>query len=189
MQLPLQITFKGMDPSPAVEARIREEAEKLDRLHGRLMRCHVVVEAPHRHQHKGKIFRVALDITVPPRKEIVVGQERRQDHAHEDVYVVIRDAFEAAARRLEDHARRGRGQVKAHEGQSRGRVARLFPDYGFIEGADGQEIYFHRNSVVEAGFDALEVGREVRYVAAENESAEGWQASTVHPMGKHHPVP
>lgn len=188
MQLPLQITFKNMDSSPAVEARIREEAEKLDRFYGHIMGCHVVVEAPHRHHRKGKLYRVSLDITVPPRKEIAVGQERRQDHAHEDVYVAIRDAFEAAARRLEDHARRLRGDVKAHEVPFHGRVARLFPDHGFIEGADGQEIYFHRNSVV-GGFDSLEVDAEVRYVVAERESASGWQATTVHLVGEHHAIP
>jgi cold shock CspA family protein len=92
-------------------------------------------------------------------------------------------------RQIEDHARRIRADVKMHEAPMHGRVVRLFPDHGFIETTDGEEVYFSRNSVVEEGFDALDVGREVRLVVAEGESAQGWQATTVHPFGKHRIVP
>jgi ribosomal subunit interface protein len=113
MELPLQISFRNMDPSPAVEERIRKKAAKLERFHDRIVGCNVVVEAPHRHQHKGKLYTVRLDISVPG-KDIVVDRAGPADPAHEDVYVAIRDAFAAAARQLEDHARRMRGDVKTH---------------------------------------------------------------------------
>ena len=74
---------------------------------------HVVVEAPHRHSHKGKMYHVRIDLSLPGR-EIVVGREPEQNHAHEDVYVAIRDAFNAAVRRLEDQTRKMRGDVKTH---------------------------------------------------------------------------
>ena len=189
MQMPLQISFKDMDPSPAIEARIREKAAQLERFFPHIFRGHVAVSAPHRHHHKGRLYKVTIHLTLPPRHEITIGREGRQDHAHEDMNVAIRDAFDAAVRQVEDHARRIRAVMKTHEAPMHGRVVRLFPDHGFIEKADGQEIYFNRNSVVEEGFDALEVGRLVRLVVAEAESPRGWQATTVHPIGKHHIVP
>jgi cold shock CspA family protein len=108
--------------------------------------------------------------------------------AHEDIYVAIRDAFDATRRLLEDHVRQGRGDVKLHAVPDHGRIARLLPDRdcGFILSADSSEIYFHRNSVTNGGFEKLAVGDEVRFVVQDSESAEGSQASTVVPLGKHH---
>ena len=187
MQIPLQVTFRDIDPSPAIEADIREKVERLERLFGRITSCRVVIEAHHRTHRKGTLYNCVVDITVPGR-EIAVGRVGPQDHAHEDVYVAIRDAFDAASRRLEDHARRMRGDVKTHAAPIHGKVVRLFPTegFGFVALSDGQEIYFHRNSVVDDKFTALAVGAEVRVVVAENESEQGPQASTVTPIGKHH---
>jgi ribosomal subunit interface protein len=114
MQIPLDISFRNMDPSPAVEARIREKAAKLERFHERIISCTVVVEAPHRHHHKGKIYSVHIDISVPGKDHLIVDRAKPADHAHEDVYVAVRDAFNAAVRQLEDYTRRMRGDVKAH---------------------------------------------------------------------------
>jgi ribosome-associated translation inhibitor RaiA len=113
MQLPLQITYRNMDPSPALEARIREKADKLEQIYDQIMGCRVVVEAPPKHKNKGGLFHCHIDITVPG-GEIAVSREPDQRHAHEDVYVVLRDAFDAARRQLEDYARRQRGDVKTH---------------------------------------------------------------------------
>jgi ribosomal subunit interface protein len=187
LQIPLQITFDGMDPSPAIEARIREKAAKLEHFHDRIIGCKVVIEAPHRHHHKGKLYNVRIDISVPG-KDVFVDHSGPLNHAHEDVYVAIRDAFNAAGRQLEDHVRRMRGDVKAHVAPVHGKVVRLFEDYGFAETPDGQEVYFHKNSVVDDAFDRLEVGSEVRLVIAGTEGVEGAQASTVTPIGKHHIV-
>ena len=113
MNFPLEISFRNMDPSPAVETRIREKAAKLERFYNRIMGCTVVVEAPHRHHHKGKLYSVHIDIRVPG-KDLVVDRAKPLDKAHKDVYIAVRDAFSAAARRLEDHSQRMRGEVKAH---------------------------------------------------------------------------
>jgi ribosomal subunit interface protein len=113
MPFPLEISFRNMDPSPAVEARIREKAAKLERFHDRIIGCTVVVEAPHRHHHKGKLYSVHIDISVPG-ADLVVDRAKPLDPSHEDVYVAVRDAFNAAARQLEDHTRRMRGDVKSH---------------------------------------------------------------------------
>jgi len=113
MQIPLQITYRDMDPSDAVSANIREKAQKIEHF-ADITSCRVTVEAPHKHHHKGRLFVVKIDITVPG-EEIVVTRSPDQHHAHEDIYVAIRDAFNAAKRQLEDYIRRRRGQVKHHE--------------------------------------------------------------------------
>jgi cold shock CspA family protein/ribosome-associated translation inhibitor RaiA len=179
---PVQITFRDMEPSPAIEAAIREKAGKLEELFDRITSARVLVERPHRRHHEGALFHVRVDLRVPGR-EIVVSREPAAHHAHEDVYVAIRDAFAATKRRLEDYVREMRGQVKAHEAPAHGRIARLDREqgYGFIETADRREVYFHRNSVVDAGFDRLAIGDEVRFAEAAGEN--GPQASTVHRAG------
>ena len=190
MQLPLQITFRHMDPSDAVAARIQERAAELERFFDRIVSCRVIVECRHPRHQQGNLFQVRVDLKVPG-NEIAVGRDPAAHHAHEDVYVAIRDAFDAARRLLEDHVRRGRGDVKLHAVPDHGRIARLLPerDCGFILSAEGEEIYFHRNSVANGGFEALSVGDEVRFVAQHSESTEGPQASTVVPLGKHHLPP
>ena len=124
---------------------------------------------------------------VVPRGDIVVTREGPQNHAHEDLYVAMRDAFNAVVRQLEDHVRGLRGQTKHHETPlQHGHVKQFMGDCGFIETSDGQDVYFHRNSVARHGFDGLQVGDEVRLAIVEGE--KGWQASTVQPIGKHHPA-
>ncbi len=114
MQLPLQITYRGFARSEALDARIRSKAEKLDAFHPRIMSCHVVVEEADRHHHQGRLFAVRLDLRLP-RHTIAINR----DH-DEDVYVALRDAFDAAGRKLEEFARVDRGDVKTHETPQRG---------------------------------------------------------------------
>jgi len=179
VQVPMQLTFRHMPPSAALEDDIRERVRRLDDVCDRLIRCRVLVEAPHHSHHQGNLFHVRVELTVPGR-EIVVNREPEQHHAHEDAHVAIRDAFDAAARRLEDWVREVRGQTKNHEPPPRGRVARLFPDedFGFIETPEGTDVYFHRNSVVTGDFDRLHVGDEVRFTP--ETGVKGPQASSVH---------
>jgi cold shock CspA family protein/ribosome-associated translation inhibitor RaiA len=202
MEIPLQITFRNMLPSQAIEDNIREKASKLESFYDRIMSCRVIVEAPHRHHRKGKAYEVRIDLTVPggelvinrspkrlkaanlrqaspPETKLVESHEPSKHGAHADVYVAIRDAFNAAGRKLQDHARRQSGAVKLHQGPPRARVAKLFPEerYGFLETPDGREVYFHSNSVLEPGFDHLDVGAEVYF--AEEWGEKGPQASTV----------
>lgn len=189
MQVPLKVTFRNMDHSGAVERRVKQKAAELEQYFDRITSCQVVVEAAHKHHHKGFLYDVRIHIEVPSRT-IVVNRNGPKNHAHEDVYVAMRDAFRAAARQLEDHARTARGEVKTHEVPDHGIVAHLAGEegYGFIQDMEGREIYFHRNSVVEGSFDDLAVGDRVRIVVAHGESEKGPQASTVRPMGKHHLV-
>ena len=184
MRLPLQVTFRGMPPSEAIETNIREKAGKLDLFYNRIMGCRVVVEAPHRHHHKGKLYHVRIDMTVPG-GELVANREPSNHGSYEDVYVAIRDAFDAARRQLQHYVQRQRNEVKTHEGLPFARVDRLFPeqDYGFLVTSDEREIYFHRNSVLEMDFDRIRVGMDMHFI--EEQGGKGPQASTVRPVRKH----
>ncbi|MGA7954166.1 MAG: HPF/RaiA family ribosome-associated protein [Gloeobacterales cyanobacterium] len=178
MQLPLQVTFRNIPSSEAVEAKIHEKVEKLEKFYDRLIGCRVALEAPHRH-HQGNLYHIRIDLTVPG-GELVINRTPPEHQAHEDIYVAIRDAFKAAKRKLQDYARLQRQDVKVHEvPQLSGRVKTLFPmeGYGFLETADGYEIYFHRNSVLDHAFDELSIGSQVSFV--EEKGEKGPQASTV----------
>jgi ribosomal subunit interface protein len=185
MQQPLQITFRDIPPSDAVEADIREKAEKLDQFFDRIMTCRVMVESPHTHKHKGQLYHVRVDLTVPG-GELIASRSPHEHQAHEDIYVAVRDAFDAARRQLQEYKRKLKGKVKFHEVPAHGQVVDLAPglDYGRIQTSDGRDIYFHRNSLVRGDYDELEVGCEVRFV--EEMGEDGPQASTVYVEGKHH---
>jgi len=185
----LQITFRNIDSSPAVEAKIRERARELEQFFDRIVSCRVVIEAPDRRRH-GDLFHIRVDLKVPG-KEIVVKRDPPEHHAHEDIYVAVRDCFDAVRRQLEDHVRRSRGDVKAHDIPAHGKVASLMAerDYGFIDASDGTEVYFHRNAVANGGFEKLVVGDEVRFSLHPAEGEKGPQASNVVAIGKHHLSP
>ncbi len=179
MKHPLQITVRNMSLSDAARAAIQERADKLDAFNPDIIGCRVLVEMPHRHQHQGASYNVRIDLTIPG-AELIVKRE-----PHEDVYVAIRDAFDAAKRQVQNYRRRQRGEVKAHEESLLARVTKLFPvdGYGFLETPDGREVYFHSHSVLNGGFDRLALGTEVRFV--EEEGDQGPQASTVVPAKRH----
>jgi len=185
MQQPVRITFKEMEPSDAVQKWVEEHAAKLEKFYEPIVHCDVVVEAPHRHSHHGRLYAVRIDITVPG-GQVVVSHQGPKDHAHENIYVALRDAFRAAQRQLQDLVRKRRGKVKHHEPPRRAQVTKhyLAEDYGFLEGPDEVEVYFHRNAVLNAAFDDLRIGSLVRYVLAEGEGEAGPQASTVELIGE-----
>jgi ribosomal subunit interface protein len=103
MQIPLQVTIRGLSRSDALELRIREKAAKLEEFHPRITSCRVTVEEVQKHQQQGREFQVAIDVRVPG-KEIVVNRA----HA-EDAYVAVRDAFDAVKRQLDELARPKQG--------------------------------------------------------------------------------
>jgi ribosomal subunit interface protein len=113
MNKPLQVLFQGIERSDAVEDHVREKVAKLEHLHPQITACRVTIALPHNRQQQGKHFDVRIDLTVPG-KELVVNR----NHGDEDMYITLRDAFDAARRQLDDHARAQRGEVKHHEGKA-----------------------------------------------------------------------
>jgi cold shock CspA family protein/ribosome-associated translation inhibitor RaiA len=181
MQIPLQITFEGgLEASDALRERIEREAAKLERFDDRITSCRVAVIGRPGRRRQGDLYAVRVQITGPGEADVVVDRNPPLDHAHEDAFVAVRDAFGAARRKLQDRRRRMQGQVKTHAAQPYGRITELHPfdDFGMIEAEDGRPIYFHRNSVLNGGFDELNLGSVVRF--AEEQGEKGPQASTVH---------
>jgi ribosomal subunit interface protein len=119
MPLPLQITWRNIEPSAALEARIHELAERLEKFSAQIIHCHVIVEAPHKRGHQGHVYEVHIQVTTPG-GSVVANREHRSQHAHEDVYVALRDAFRAVRRQLEDYERKRRQDVKHHEPEPSG---------------------------------------------------------------------
>jgi ribosomal subunit interface protein len=187
MKTPLQIVFRNLERSDSLEAAIKERVEKLERFSDHIIRCKVTVEAPHKHHAQGNVYHVAIHLHVPG-KEILVNRDPNENHAHEDVYVAIRDAFNAASRQLEDYIRISRGKTKAHETPLHGRISEVHPerDFGLITTPEGRQIYFHRNCILDAKLEDLSPGTEVRF--DEEPGNEGPQATSLRVIGKHHIV-
>lgn len=173
MILKPQITLKDIPHSDAVEKKIMDKVAKLDMFHSRITACRVTIESTQRRQHQGKLFSIRIGVTIPG-GEIVINKVE-----HEDIYVAIRDAFDAAKRKLEEHERRQRGDVKTHEEPPVGHIVMLYAEegYGFIETPDRREIYFHRNSVLGNSFEKLKIGTGVSFI--EEQGKEGPQAVRV----------
>jgi ribosomal subunit interface protein len=187
MQIPLQVTFRHIEPSESVEARIRERLDRLGRYKDRITACRVAIEGV-RKQSVPKLFKVRVEVSYPG-GEITVAREQHESQSQQGLYIAVNEAFEAARRQLADKAEKLAGIVKTHEVPPHGVVDRIFTDegYGFVRMPDGQEIYFHRNAVVDDGFDALETGTKVRCEVAEGEGIKGAQASTVRPINHNLP--
>jgi cold shock CspA family protein/ribosome-associated translation inhibitor RaiA len=180
MQVPLSMTFRNVSKSAAIEDLIRKQAAKLERVCDHIVSCRIAVEQPQEHQRSGNSFRVRIDVTVPPEHELVVTREAGEGDLHEQLPTVVRDTFGAMRRRLRKLVEKQHGDVKTHPAQeSRGLVIRLFHEqgYGFIKSVDGEEVYFHKNSLLGEDFDRLQIGSGVQW--HEEQGENGPQASTV----------
>src|SRR3546814_16504244 len=115
-----------------------------------------MIEALNRQHTKGNLFHVTIEVGVPG-KQVMVDRNSGRNQAHEDVYVALRDAFNAARRRLEDHSRKRAGRVKSHEVPPHGKIAPLngYEDHGFTPTSAGGEIYCNKNQLVHAHISNL----------------------------------
>jgi ribosomal subunit interface protein len=181
MESRVQITFQGIPPSDAVRAAVFEHMERIER-HHRVNRSRIVIAAPHLHSRHGNLYSVRIDATVPG-AELFVNRDHHDDQSHEDVYVALRDAFEALerqfARRADRHARRRPERQAAPVGPSHGVVTMVLAHmgYGYIESDDGHEVYFHQDGLNGLDINALEVGSEVSFI--EFEGDQGNQARAI----------
>jgi ribosomal subunit interface protein len=173
MQPQLQVTVRDIQNSKAIEDKVRQSAAKLEHFFDHILSCKVVIEVPQKHKHQGKLFNVRIDLAVPGR-ELVVNRV-----LNEDLYVAIRDAFNALRRQLETYTDKLHGDVKVHELAKYGHVSKIFSgdDYGFIVDADGNEFYFHANNITYPDFVHLQVGDTVHFL--ESVGGDGPQAVNV----------
>lgn len=199
MILPVQVTFDNIGADPVLEAQIREQVARLERFYAPLTSCRVNVGMLGRHVH-GNLYHVRIDLGLPG-GELVVESEptlhaELQDleegkitkgaelgKLHRTPVRAVLDAFRVMRRRLEDYARKQRGDVKRRqEPLARGTVVNLHPaeGYGFIQTANEDQVYFHRDAVLDGHFNLLRDGSPVRF--CEEMGEKGPQATTVKVM-------
>ena len=183
MQVPLALQFRDVTATPDLEERIRSKVDRLERHCDHLISCRVLVEQPHKHPASGSPFRIRIEASVPPGHDIVVVKDPQDNALSDSLVTVINTAFTAAERQITELVERQRHEVKSHD-VPRAVVVRINRDegFGFLETAEGREIYFHRHAFLDGAFDNLEVGTEVRFT--EEMGDEGPQATTVHVLGR-----
>lgn len=176
------IVWKGLTPSPALDERIRKELAELDKTYRRITACRVVLETPHKHRRHGRHFAVKIELSVPG-KVLNVTRDPDEQTTSSDPYAAVNDAFWAMRRQLEDYIRVRRGLVKQRGDEPHlGVVSKLVPEdeCGFISDDEGEEVYFHKNSVLDGAWRGLDVGARVRFHPERGD--RGPQASSVHVM-------
>jgi cold shock CspA family protein len=185
MQTPVEIEFQEMVATPQIQSAIAEHLDKLEQRYGRITAGRIVVKGPGGRHQSGGQYDINIRLALPDGREVNIGRTPKSDERHADLTFALNDAFKRARRRLQDNARRMEGMVKSHEGQSIGTIVRVDPagDFGFLRSNEGQEIYFHRNSVLDGKFPELAVGTRVTF--ADEVGEKGPQATTVKLLGKH----
>src|SRR5215468_8464985 len=156
MERPLELVFHNMPPSSEIESLVREKVAKLEKFYPRIIGCRVAVELPHKAHKTGNIPKVRVEIQVPGQTLVVRQEPRaRQRGASLTARSSVRDAFDAATEKLRDFKRKQAREVKPHPAPLQARISEIFAerDYGFITTAEGKELYFHRNSVMDGPFD------------------------------------
>lgn len=189
MKVPPEITYRNVEKTNAIDTLVHEKIAKLENVCDHISSCHIAIEKIHDRPRSGSPYRVRIDLTVPPGHELVAERNPAESTQYEPLDAVIRDAFNAARQQLVKLNQRQHesdaygGKLRAHNQEeaqeTTALVTKLFKDrgYGFLKTLDGQEIYFHRNSVIHHDFERLEIGTAVHFSFVEGE--EGPQASTV----------
>lgn len=129
---PLRITYRQIEQRLEAEEWVRKEVLKLVTFYPRILGCQVALSGPNPRHKKGGHFRVHVRLKVPGgeleinREPSLLGRARQAGAAklqkraliagqHSDLRAAVDDAFRAAGRRLQDYARKQRGDVKRHE--------------------------------------------------------------------------
>lgn len=170
MQLPLEITYRGLERNDYTDGLIEKKAGKLNRACSHIISCRVVLEKDQKQRRTGNEHRIRVAVRVPPGHELVVERKALVVNYHRDLLPLVRDAFEAAHRQVKDLAAQQQEKAKvAPQEPTPAFVDKLVPeeDHGYIRTLDGQEFLFHRHNVENADFDSLEVGAGVVFELAE----------------------
>ncbi len=107
------VVFRGVEHSEAVEGAVQKRAEKLERFSDQIQSLRVTVESPHNHHYKGKVYHVGVEAFIP-NHDIIVNHDQHDNHAHEDIYVAIRDTFDAVERQLKAISDKKRRQKRSN---------------------------------------------------------------------------
>ena len=183
MQTAPEIKFHDVHRSEWVENYILERVQHLERFAEGITTCHVTLSQEAAKHNKGNRYSVMVEVRLPPNHDLAAKKQKIVRDMPTQLPALINLAFGAIEKQVKKTAQLRRADVKRHDGEPRGLVAKLSPDgYGFIRSFDNRDVYFHRNSVLHGDFERLTIGAEVRFSAEEGE--EGPQASSVQLVGK-----
>lgn len=106
MKKNLQIICRNIPPSVSLNRTIQQKADKLEQFYSDIISCRVVLEAPHKSQHKGLQYRTTVEVTFPDTEMVVNHSE------HNDLYAATRNAFATTQRQLSTNLNRRRAQQR-----------------------------------------------------------------------------
>lgn len=187
MDVPIEISFKDIEKSEALEGLIREKIAKLEQFHSHVVSCRVVVFIPHHRSVEPQPIAISVEVALPGSKMIVAKAEDNRESGRGGNAVLVSTVFDKVLRQIKDENRIMQGEVKAHASAgTTGRIARLFPEqnYGFVEVVGSPDLYFTRNAVQDGDYDDLAVGDMVQVTIATDEGPMGPQASSVRTIGE-----
>lgn len=95
----LEISFRDIEHSDAIEYQIREKASKLTSRYDEITGIRAVVGLPHNHSHKGNIAHISLEVGLPG-ETVAITHDHHDKSEHENMYVALRDAFDKAQRKI-----------------------------------------------------------------------------------------
>jgi cold shock CspA family protein len=185
MQKPLELSFRNVAKSDAIEDLVRQKVDKLERLCRYITSCRVTIDQPQEHQRVGNPYQVLVEVRIPPGHDLVVKREPGESNMHDPLDVIVRDSFDAMQRQVKKVVDQQRDEVKRHPEQENMAIVQEVnreEDYGFIRTVDGRSIYFHKNAVIQDDWDRIEAGTGVRFV--EKMGVDGPQASTIQIVDK-----
>ena len=185
MQSPPEITYDGVERTPAIDTLIQRQLARLEKVCDHIVSVDVGIQANSQSQRTGNSYRVRIDTRVPRGHEMVVKRVSTASRQFEPLPTVIRRAFKSAERQLATLVERQRREVKTHpQNEVMAFVDRILRDrgYGFLRALDGHQVYFHKNSCLHGEWDRLAVGTGVRYTEEEGEN--GLQASSLEIVDK-----
>ncbi|MFP4364091.1 MAG: cold shock domain-containing protein [Spirochaetia bacterium] len=185
MNVPVEVSFRGVERTETLNTLIEEQKAKLEKFSNRINSCRMSVELDQKSQHSDNVYRVRIDLTLNHGQEIPIVEKPKPDDEKIGVEALVRRAFDTAKRQVIKMKERQNRDVKRHpEQEVQGIVKQVFPEkeYGFIQTMDGEDIYFHKNSVANDEFDRATVGTGVTYSTELGE--KGLQATVVHIKSK-----
>lgn len=165
------ITYRHVDPSPAVETLIGRRVKKLEQINDRIVGCDVTLEAPQKPRRRGRLYSVRVMLRTPG-PDLSAARTVAQGSARDDVLLAMNRAFSAAETRLKRQKKvMGGVEVKRHPPYVQGEIEQIEPElgWGIIRTGDGREVYFQRDALTGADWETLTPGTKMRFREMEGE--------------------
>jgi len=99
MKSSTDVVYRDLESSSALNETIHKKIEKLHRYSDSILHSRVVLDSPHKHKHKGKMFRASIELGIK-------GAPITVSHDDPSVHVAVRDAFATCERKLKEDSDR-----------------------------------------------------------------------------------